>query len=289
MAKGVFITKVNPSYDDLPESRYHFPQQYLGKAEQTLNDWILYYEPRRNGGRQVYFATARVVAIEPDPALAKHYYATVRDYMEFPNPVPYRLGDEYFESGLRQPDGSVNAGLFQRAVHHLLENEYLAIVQMGMVTPLAAIGHSEDGQPAEPETESGRRFIERMVTRPVRDKAFQEVVRSAYDATCAMTGLKLVNGGGKCEIEAAHIKPVGDLGPDSPRNGLALSRTFHWMFDRGILSLEDDGKILTAGKLVTEPVRRMMNPDGYVRMPVNRILCPHKQFLRYHREHVFKG
>jgi putative restriction endonuclease len=131
--------------------------------------------------------------------------------------------------------------------------------------------------------------VQRLINQKVRDVAFATVVREAYDATCAFTGLKLINGGGRCEIEAAHIRPVRDSGPDSPRNGLALSRTCHWMFDRGIVSIEDDGRILTAGSLVPEPARRLLRPEGYVQLPEDRLLQPHKQFLRYHREHVFKG
>ena len=289
MAKGIFITKVDPAYDDLPEARYHFPKMYLGQAQQIVGDWVIYYEPRRNSGRQVYFATARVDAIEPDAKLANHYYARVSQYLEFPNPVPFRIGDKYFESGLRLPDGTVNAGLFQRAVHRLPDDEYGTIVEMGLQFNLLDNGDVAVLKAAEPETDYGRRTVQAIVTRPLRDAAFQQVVRTAYDATCAMTGLKLVNGGGKCEIEAAHIRPVADHGPDSPRNGLALSRTCHWMFDRGILSIEDNGMILTAKKLVSDQVKRMLNPEGYVRLPTKEILRPHAQFLRFHREHVFKG
>jgi putative restriction endonuclease len=104
-----------------------------------------------------------------------------------------------------------------------------------------------------------------------------------------MTGLRLVNGAGRCEIMAAHIRPVAASGPDSPRNGLALSRTVHWMFDRGLLSAEDDGRILTTRRLVPEQVRRVLNPDGYLRWPDDRLVRPHPQFLRYHRETVFRG
>src|SRR4051812_37164894 len=49
MANAVFTTKAHPTYDDLPESRYHFPKIYLKTAEQALGDWIVYYEPRREG------------------------------------------------------------------------------------------------------------------------------------------------------------------------------------------------------------------------------------------------
>ncbi|MFP3944971.1 MAG: hypothetical protein ACLFWF_13825 [Alphaproteobacteria bacterium] len=82
MAKAVFTTRVDPSYDDLPEKWYHFPRTYLRAAEAAVGDWILYYEPRRRGGRRVYFATARVTGIEADPVRGDHYYAFVTDYLE---------------------------------------------------------------------------------------------------------------------------------------------------------------------------------------------------------------
>lgn len=47
MASAVFTTKVLPTYDDLPEVRYHSPQTYLNFVKRTVEDWIIYYEPRR--------------------------------------------------------------------------------------------------------------------------------------------------------------------------------------------------------------------------------------------------
>ena len=89
-------TKVDPSYDDLPEDRYHFPRTYLNAAREALGDWIVYYEPRRvsadlssRGGRQSYFATARIMSIERDPRRDDHHYAYVEDYLEFDRPVPF--------------------------------------------------------------------------------------------------------------------------------------------------------------------------------------------------------
>jgi len=86
--KGVFTTKQIPSYDDLPEVRYHFPKTYLDYVQRTVGDWIVYYEPRRSsakpasrGGRQGYFAAARVTRIEQDSRAAKLYYAYVEDYL----------------------------------------------------------------------------------------------------------------------------------------------------------------------------------------------------------------
>jgi putative restriction endonuclease len=91
--------------------------------------------------------------------------------------------------------------------------------------------------------------------------------------------------------EAAHIRPVGDghHGPDSVRNGLALSRTMHWLFDRGLVSAQDDFTILTAKKLIPDFVMRMLNPDGRLIVPDEPVLWPHPASLRYHRERIYKG
>jgi len=291
MAKGVFITRVAPDYDDLPEERYHFPRMYLSKAQQTVGDWILYYEPRRGDGRQVYFATSRVREVQADPRKAGHFYAYVEHYLEFPRPVPFREGDEYYESALRYADGSVNLGLFQRAIHLLPDHEYELIVQRGMGAgvDLARPAPAAGEMVAEPEADYGRPAARQLTVRKFRDAAFQRVIRQAYDGTCAMTGIKMVNGGGHCEVQAAHIRSIESNGPDSPRNGLALSQTIHWAFDRGLLSLEDDGKILMARKLVPDRVKAMLNREGFIRMPESAIWRPHPQFLSFHRDHVFKG
>ena len=103
MVKAVLTTKVDPTYDDLPEFRYHFPRTYLRAVEAAIGDWIIYYEPRRTsgglssrGGRQAYFATARIATVRPDPTMADHYYAFVEDFLEFPRAVPFKDGDHYY-------------------------------------------------------------------------------------------------------------------------------------------------------------------------------------------------
>ena len=298
MAKGVFTTKVNPTYDDLPEVRYHFPRTYLNQVKATVGDWIVYYEPRRQdsepsgrGGRQAYFATARVQRIETDPRLENHYYAFVTDFLECENPLPFREEGKYLESSLMKADGSANKGAFGRAVRLISENEYQHMLQLGFAHPPVRQPEYGDMRVAEELADYKRPIIEQLVSRPFRDVAFTKNIRSVYDSTCAMTGLKLINGGGRPEVEAAHVRPVGNdhNGPDSVRNGIALSRSVHWMFDRGLLSLTDHYEILMVKKLVPDPIKRLLNPDGKVLLPTDLRLRPHPQFLRYHREHIFKG
>lgn len=288
MANAVFITKRITDYDDLPEERYHFPRTYLRTAEETVGDWILYYESRRDGGSMCYFATAMVASIEADATDAEYFYAHVRDFLPFPTLVPFKEAGRYYESGLRKEDGSTNKGLFGRAVHLLPPHEYEQILQMGLSGSEQALDTSSQTMGDPPMTQE-RPVVQTLTLRPLRDWAFARSVRVAYDSTCALSGLRLLNGGGSCEIEAAHIRPVKDRGPDSARNGLALSRTVHWLFDKGIVSLEDDGRILKASKLMPEQLDQVLRPDGYAQLPEDIALRPHRQFLRYHRETVYRG
>lgn len=310
MAKAVFTTKVSPTYDDLPEHRYHFPRTYLNQAEQAVHDWIVYYEPRRpgadlmkTGGRQAYFATARVDRIVPDLHLRDHFYAEVSCFLPFTTSVPFKDDSFYYESALEKSDGSTNKGAFGRSVRLLPDHEYDLIWRAGFgpVIGLEEALPPADEQPSLPSlplvaekqspfvamTEE-RRIVEQLVSRPFRDRAFKAAVKTAYQDTCAITGLRIINGGGRSEVQAAHIRPVADKGPDSVRNGIALSGTIHWMFDRGLLSTGEDYRLLVADRALPDGVSRLLPADRQLRLPTERDLWPHPAFLAYHRK-SFKG
>jgi putative restriction endonuclease len=137
--------------------------------------------------------------------------------------------------------------------------------------------------------EQERERISLLTSRPVRDRVFRRIVLRAYDQRCAVTGLKLINGGGRAEVEAAHIRPVERNGPDSLRNGIALSGTAHWMFDRGLISLGDDLEILVSRQVNDqEGVRAMINRSGHALTPQRVSQRPHPHVLSWHRENCFK-
>src|SRR5260370_2988371 len=131
MTKAVFTTKVTPSYNDLPEVRYHFPRAYLNQARQAVGDHIVYYEPRRSsvelssfGGRQSNFSVARVTTVVQDGAQADHYYSLVDNYLDFDRPVPFSEGSEYYGSALKKADGTTNKGEFGRALRLIPDEEF---------------------------------------------------------------------------------------------------------------------------------------------------------------------
>jgi putative restriction endonuclease len=70
---------------------------------------------------------------------------------------------------------------------------------------------------------------------------------------------------------------------------MALSGTVHWMFDRGLISVDDDYTLLIASGGVPDTVTRLINPERRLLVPTRVEERPHSQFLQYHREKVFKG
>lgn len=298
MGFGVFIHRSDSIYDDTPAERYHFPRQYLGRVEACVGDWILYYEPRKVAGTRGYFAVAKVREIIPDRRNKGMYFALIESgsYLDFSSPVPFSGRDGIAERGLVNQRGGIS-GRAQSAVRPVSPQDFNRIISLGLSQeprPLPRIGHEPISDAVQDERlafqfEEDRDRIAYITSRVVRDRVFRTVVLRAYGERCAITGLRLINGGGRAEVEAAHIRPVEANGPDTIRNGIALSGTIHWMFDRGLISLSDDLEILLSRQLNDQDgVRGLINETGRALAPNRQADRPHPHFLQWHRENCFK-
>lgn len=294
MPNAIFYHKPDSIYDDRPEQFYHFPAQYLSRVEQSVGDYAVYYGPI--GGDRCYWAVCRVKGVRTDPNRADHYYADVSDYLDFDRAVPYRENGG-FERQLVEANGRVNPGRAIQAVRLIERDEFAAIVEAGLSRQPAWPERYDQSKDVE-QSDGGfadhgqspyadRPIVQQLLNRKFRDRKFRDQVRAAYDRTCAFSGLRLLNGKGRPEVEAAHIVPVEANGPDAVQNGIALSGTIHWMFDRGMLSLSDDFTILVSRQL-NHDVSAMLHRDMRARVPSESRLQPQPRFLHWHRENRFK-
>lgn len=287
MTFGVFMHKDGSIYDDIPEVHYQFPKIYLSRAKQMVGDWVVYREPVKIPNSKGFFSVAKVERIVPDPVEADRYRALIEEgsYLPFSPTVPHVVDGQPVERDL------ANA---QAAVRPLSPSDFARIIALGLPEDdtLPRVGDLEPLNSVREEQalfEIERPIMQTLLNRPFRDRAFRRAVLHAYDGRCAVTGWKLVNGGGRLEAEAAHIRPVEHGGPDSVRNGLALSGTAHWMFDRGLIGLSDDLDILVS-RQVNDPssVEAIINPSRKALVPTLESARPHPQFLAWHRENCFK-
>ena len=284
MTFGVFMHKDGSIYDDIPEVHYQFPKSYLSRAQQMVGDWIVYREPVKIPNSKGFFAVAKVAEIIPDPNVSDRYRAIIEEgsYLPFEPTVPHVLNGEPVERDL------ANA---QAAVRPLSQSDFTRIISLGLpdedFLPRSDDEVVEENRVREHQMpfEIERPIVQSLVSKPFRDRAFRRAVMHAYDGRCAVTGWKLVNGGGRLEAQAAHIRPVEHGGPDSVRNGLALSGTAHWMFDRGLIGFRDDLEIIVHRKVNDrEGVAAIINPTGKLKAPEIESYRPHPKFLSWHRE-----
>jgi putative restriction endonuclease len=94
-------------------------------------------------------------------------------------------------------------------------------------------------------------------------------------------------------VDAAHIHRFADSRNNDLRNGLALSKSSHWLFDQGLWSLTDDLRVIVAADVFDESGPSALLLGGYagraLLTPGDPNLAPNPDYIRWHREKVFEG
>ena len=297
--KAVFDVSLDSSYDDEITTRYPFPSNYLAKVKSCLNDWVIFRQPRSSGGTKSYFGVARVTGVEKDADRPGMFSACLDSYLEFDVPVPWRSDGRYQEQELRDIQQVKNVGLAIRgnSVRLLADADFSMIWSLGFSEVLDPKNSQRFGpglrdveqhpflyEISDPAIEM-RRIEQTLVNRTFREASFRRKVCAAYDDRCAVTGLKIINGGGRAEVEAAHIWSVKDNGPDVVQNGIALSGTVHWLFDRHLISLTDDYRLLISHNKIPIELRALFEKQmDRIHLPSNENLRPHPAYVAKHRE-----
>jgi len=296
--KVVFDTKPTSIYDDEVTRHYQFPRRYLGLVKEAVGDWVILRRPRADGGNLAYFAVARVVGLEPDPTTPSLTFARLAEFLEFDRTVGWRREGRYAEQALRDmPVQQVGVYLRGRSVRPLSDADFVEIVTAGISETLAPenairfglAGVEEAATPFEldiaPGLDQVRRIEQMLVNRKIRDANFRRHVCEAYEDRCAVTGLRIINGGGRAEVQAAHIWGVGEGGPDVVQNGIALSGTVHWLFDRHLISLTNEYRLLVSHNKVPAELRVLFERQlDRIHLPKDARLWPHAAYIERRRE-----
>jgi len=129
-------------------------------------------------------------------------------------------------------------------------------------------------------------------TKHTRDVKFAFRVLPTYDFRCALTRYRMVAVNGTTALDAAHVKSFSSGGPNTINNGIALSKTAHWLFDRGFWSLDDDFRILVkldAFQEQGEDALLLKRRKGEtIHLPGLETARPSRAFLDWHRsKHKF--
>lgn len=133
--------------------------------------------------------------------------------------------------------------------------------------------------------------IERETKVRIGQYFFRASVMAAYGNSCCITGLK------KTELLiASHIKPWKDSDSKTertnPSNGLCLNALHDKAFDRGLITLDKDYRIILSGKLSDVDMDANTYSWFYsyanqkIRLPDK--FLPGKDFIEYHNDVIFQ-
>jgi HNH endonuclease len=133
------------------------------------------------------------------------------------------------------------------------------------------------------EFESKNRHLKETTRKQLIDSRlgqgkFREDVLSFWRSGCAVTGCKT-----RKVLRASHIKPWAESNNRErldPFNGLALIPNLDVAFDRGLISFQDDGRILISPNM-DHRTRTTLGISS--KMRVKRFKARHFPYLKYHR------
>lgn len=114
-----------------------------------------------------------------------------------------------------------------------------------------------------------------------RNSAFASRVKKIYGYQCAFCGAERYTPNGNPEVEAAHIKPVSEGGPDHPKNGIALCRLHHWAYDNGWVDITATFHIQVIGPEGRPEYDEFKHLKGQkIDLPDDEDLRPAKKYLK---------
>lgn len=117
----------------------------------------------------------------------------------------------------------------------------------------------------------------------VNHSIFKRRLLKRYSNKCCLCGVQ-----GEDMLIASHIKPWSEADMDERvdvNNGLLLCPNHDWLFDKGYISFDDDGKIIISEKL-NEINQILMNVDRKRSINMSEKT---KAYMEYHREILLKN
>jgi len=178
----------------------------------------------------------------------------------------------------REVWGEFHADWDRLAIECLHIHEQLR-AEKGLVTEI----EQTDGEPENFTGETKAVLTEQRI----RQNFFRRAVLSSYHNRCCMSGLSESR-----LLIASHIVPWSKDRDNrlNPRNGLCLSALHDKAFDRGLISLDDDFRVILSKELEQRNeafVRKFFLPLAGQSITLPERFTPDKRFLEQHRAGVF--
>lgn len=125
----------------------------------------------------------------------------------------------------------------------------------------------------------------------LRGSVFKQYIPKIYDNTCCITGYRISSFFNISMIDACHIIPFSESYDDTIGNGLSLCPNIHRAFDRGLITIDENYKIVISTNFeedLNNPFSIKKFDNRKILLPLEKLYAPKKENLLWHNENVFK-
>lgn len=121
----------------------------------------------------------------------------------------------------------------------------------------------------------------------VRGGVFKKEIPKIYNYTCCISGLRIIADKEVQMIDACHIVPFSVSGDDTIGNGISLCPNLHRAFDRGLIAISDDYRVMVKPFFEEANAYSVKQFEGKeLLLPREREFYPLVENLRKHREGI---
>lgn len=147
-------------------------------------------------------------------------------------------------------------------------------------------------EPSEAYREEIKQLLEQKNEEEIflRGSLFKREIPKIYNNSCCISGMKVDAIINVSMIDACHIIPFSRSYDDTVTNGIALCPNLHRAFDRGLIAVDDDYRVLVS-RLFSEDSTSysIRSLEGIsIRLPNVSDYYPLKENFAWHRQNVFK-
>ena len=123
---------------------------------------------------------------------------------------------------------------------------------------------------------------ETVVQARVNQALFRKIILSCYDGKCCITGID-----NAALLIASHIVPWARDTENrlNPTNGVCLNALHDKAFDKGLITINDDYRVMVSKKVKHELLRKF--DQAPITLPGR--FYPDQQFLKFHRSEIYQG
>ena len=124
-----------------------------------------------------------------------------------------------------------------------------------------------------------------------RDTLFRREIVRLYDDTCCITGIRVSAPYTFSMVDACHIVPFYKTFNNHPTNGIALCPNLHRAFDKGVISIGDDYRVIVSPTFVENEasIYSLKALAGtQIKLPRDKKYLPDVEAFGWHRKCIFK-